>query len=65
MNMSERERETIFNVHDSQLGCVKLEKRGEDYFLYVGSRDIQVDAGLSRPKIIASGTHLGGWVRRD
>ncbi len=58
--MSVSERETVFDVKDSQLGRVKLQKSGAEYFLYVGSRDIQVDTGLARPEIIASGTRLDG-----
>lgn len=53
------DRVTIFEVHDSQLGKVKLQKDDRHYFLYVGARDIQVDTGLaSSPEIVASGTRL-------
>jgi len=52
------ERETLFKVEDSQLGKVKLQKKDNEYFLYVGNRDIQVDTKLSTPAIVGSGTRL-------
>jgi len=52
------ERETLFKVEDSQLGKVKLQKKDNEYFLYVGNRDIQVDTKLSTPAIVGSGTRF-------
>lgn len=57
--MSKPSLETIFDYHDWSVGHVTLERRGEDYFLYVGKRDLQFREG----KFIGSGSMLSPMYR--